>query len=292
MNVNREKMLEEMRRAEKLDFRRIIMAETNPVSYGEAGIGNIQKTPRFILSLDGPKRIRFASDGRARDQVLMPGEVLFCPPNGWSAEVWDRPHRMISIVFRERYIRTLFIKHDGQEPIPRGPKIFYHTVSPLSMAGGHLLHAVLTGRRDSESQLLSFRALLREVIETVENDHEPPPGKESFTWDCVQDYLESNFNLDITRETAGKSLHLHPATLSRLIRKKTGLGFSEYLSRLRMELAGKLLEEAELTVDEIADQCGYRYTSYFIRKFRQYYSESPFRYRAKFNAGRRESEKL
>ena len=30
-----------------------------------------------------------------------------------------------------------------------------------------LLHAVLSARRDSESQLLGFRALLRNVIETV-----------------------------------------------------------------------------------------------------------------------------
>ena len=275
-----------MRQAEKFDFRRIIMGETQPIAFGKAGIINIQKSPRFILPLTETKRIRFALDGKARDRIFVPGEVLFCPPNAWSAEVWDHPHRMISIVFRERYIRTLFIEHDGLGPIPH-PEVFYHTASPLSVSGGHLLHAVLSARRDSGSQLLSFRALLRNVIETVENDRDSLLGKESFTWECVQDHLESNFNLDVSRSSAGKALHLHPATLSRLVRKMTGCGFSEYLSRLRLERARNLLEETSLTVDEIADQCGYRYTSYFIRKFREYYSESPFRFRAKYKAGHR-----
>ena len=288
MDVKKEKMLEAMRQAEKLDFRRIVMGETRPVAYGKAGIINIQKSPRFILPLTGTKRMRFALDGEARDRIFVPGEVLFCPPNAWSAEVWDRPHKMISIVFRGRYIRTLFIEHDGKGPIPH-PEVFYHTASPLSVSGGHLLHAVLSARRDAESQLLGFRALLRNVIETVENDRDPRLGKESFTWECVQDYLESNFNLAVSRSSAGKALHLHPATLSRLVRKMTGCGFTEYLSRLRLERARDLLEETNLTVDEIADQCGYRYTSYFIRKFRDEYSESPFRFRAKYKAGRRES---
>ena len=114
-------------------------------------------------------------------------------------------------------------------------------------------------------------------------------GKESYTWDCVQDYLETNFYLNITRVSIAGALHLHPATLSRLVRKRTGLGINEYLSNLRMEHARQLLEEDTLTVDEIADQCGYEYTSYFIRKFRQFYSESPFRYREKIRSERHKS---
>ena len=116
-------------------------------------------------------------------------------------------------------------------------------------------------------------------------------GKESYTWDCVQDYLETNFYLNITRTSIAGALHLHPATLSRLVRKRTGQGINEYLSNLRMEHARRLLAEDTLTVDEIADQCGYEYTSYFIRKFRQYYLESPFRYREKIkNEHRRPSD--
>ena len=69
-----------------------------------------------------------------------------------------------------------------------------------------------------------------------------------------------------------------------------GTDGNEYISDLRMEHARRLLAENTLTVDEIADQCGYRYTSYFIRKFRQHYSESPFRYREKIKKEREVSQ--
>ena len=288
MEISKEKMLAYLHQAASLKPRALFTAEPRPLSDSSRFFVNSQKPPRFIMPLTMTKRIRFSQDGAVQDRIFTPGEVLFCQSWGWSSEVWDREHTMISVVFRDRYIRTLFIHHNGQPPDQNGPDIIYHTVSPLSTAGTHLLHAILAARKNAKSQILSFRALLLNVIETVENDQNVPEGKESFTWDCIQDYLETNFYLDITRVSIAKALHLHPATLSRLVRKMTGCGVNEYLSKLRMEHARRLLEENALTVDEIADQCGYKYTSYFIRKFRQYYSESPFRYREKFHREYRE----
>ena len=281
MEIDKEKMLYFLRSASELDTRKLFMADPRPFSDSREFFVNTQKPPRFIMPLTLKKRIRFAQDGIVQDRIFTPGEVLFCRSWGWSSEVWDHEHTMISVVFRDRYIRTLFIHHNGMPPDQNGPDIFYHTVSPLSTSGTHLLHAILTARKNSKSQVLSFRALLQNVIEIVENDLNTLAGKEAFTWDCIQDYLETNFYLDVTRNSIAKSLHLHPATLSRLIRKRAGVGINEYISNLRMEHARRLLEENTMTVDEIADQCGYRYTSYFIRKFRQYFSESPFRYREK-----------
>ena len=281
MEINQKKMLRYLHQAAKLNIKAIFMAETRPLSDSSEFFVNTQKPPRFIMPLSSTKRIRFAQDGAVQDRMFTPGEVLFCHSWGWSSEVWDHEHTMISVVFRDRYIRTLFIHHNGLPPDQNGPDIIYHTVSPLSSAGAHLLHSILSARQNSESQFLSFRALLQNVIETVENDRNTLVGKEAFTWDCIQDYLETNFYLDVTRLSIAKALHLHPATLSRLVRKRVGIGVNEYISNLRMEHARRLLAENTLTVDEIADQCGYKYTSYFIRKFRQHFSESPFRYREK-----------
>lgn len=281
MEISKEIMLHYLHQASKLKIKSLYMAEPRPLSDSSDFFVNTQKPPRFIMPLTLTKRIRFAHGGAVQDRIFVPGEVLFCHSWGWSSEVWDHEHTMISVVFRDRYIRTLFICHNGLSPDQNGPDIFYHTVSPLSSAGAHLLHSILSARKNSESQRLSFRALLQNVIETVENDQNTLVGKEAFTWDCILDYLETNFYLDVTRISIAKALHLHPATLSRLVHKRVGIGVNEYISNLRMEHARRLLEENTMTVDEIAGQCGYRYTSYFIRKFRQHYSESPFRYREK-----------
>ena len=282
MEISKEKMIFYMRQAAQLEIKRIFMAEEKPLPAGKAFFVNRQKSPRFIMPLCRSKRVRFSRNGTVRDIIINPGEVLFCPSWCWSTEVWDRQHEMISIVFQERYIRTLFISHNGLPPDQDGPDILYHTLSPLTTAGNHLLHAVQTAGEDTASRLLCLRALLVHVIECVENDSQSLSGKESYTWDCIQDYLETNFYLNISRTSMAETLRLHPATLSRLVKKVTGMGVNEYLSKLRMEHAKRLLEENVFTIDEIADQCGYTYTSYFIRKFREYYSDSPFRYREKF----------
>lgn len=281
MKIDREIMLRHLRKAANLKVKKICIAQTKPPSDSSEFFITMPKSPRLIMPLTREKRIRFAENGSVQDRIFIPGEALVCHPLGWSSEVWDREHSMISIVFRDRYIRTLFIHHSGQPPEPDGPDIFFHTASPLSPAGACLLHAVLSARPDSESQHLSLQALLRNVVETVECDQTLSGVRENFNWDYVQDYLETHFHLDITRESVSKKLHLHPATLSRLVRKMTGLGINEYISRLRMDQACKLLKENTLSIDEIADQCGYRYTSYFIRKFRRYYADSPFSYRMK-----------
>ena len=161
-----------MRRGAQLEIRRIFMAEHQPLPAGKEFFVNRQKSPRFIMPLTATKRMRFSQDGKICDRIFVPGEVLFCPSWCWSTEVWDRPHSMISIVLQERYIRTLFIAHNGLPPDQDGPDILYHTFSPLSTAGIHLLHAVQSAGKDSCSQRLCLQALLAHVIECVENDKE------------------------------------------------------------------------------------------------------------------------
>lgn len=281
MEISKSKMLAFLLEAAALRFEKLFFAEPKPYPVQEKYQVSIQNAPRFILPLTDDKRIRFAENGQVQDRIFVPGEVLFCHANGWSSEIWDRKHTMISVVFRERFIRTLFIAHNGLPPDQDGPDIFYHTLSPLCISGSHLLRSILTASKNSRAGLLSFRALLQCVIETLEFEQESSLGKDSFLWDCIQDYMETNFNRNITRASIAKAIHIHVARLSRLVQKMTGCGVNEYLSRLRMEHAKKLLDDHTLSIKDISDQCGFGYTSYFIRKFRSYYAESPARYREK-----------
>ena len=282
MEVSREKMLQHLRAAEKLPIRRLFMAEKSPYTKTGEFFVTYLETPRFIMPLTHRKRILFAANGVQQDHVFVPGEVLFCPAYCWSSEVWNGEHSMISVVFRKPYIRTLFIHHQAGSNTQDGPDIIYHTQTPLSMAGAYLLQAILNAETDSDSQRMMLKALLATVIEAVENTPPSRSGKEAFTWDCVREYLEANFHLPISRTSIAKVTHLHPASLSRLVRKMTGCGVNEYLSQLRMKHALQLLETNDLNVGEIAEQCGFAYTGYFIRKFRKYYLDSPSSYRIKY----------
>jgi len=57
------------------------------------------------------------------------------------------------------------------------------------------------------------------------------------------------------------------------------VSFWHYITTLRLNLAVKLLHEAEWNINEIARYCGFEYTSYFIHIFRRKHACSPGEYR-------------
>lgn len=54
-----------------------------------------------------------------------------------------------------------------------------------------------------------------------------------------------------------------------------------YVTKMRMTLAKKLLEETELSASEISRRCGYFDTTNFFRNFKSSEKMTPLEYRAK-----------
>jgi AraC-like DNA-binding protein/ligand-binding sensor protein len=67
----------------------------------------------------------------------------------------------------------------------------------------------------------------------------------------------------------------------KLFKKATGLNFTEYLSRVRIEKAKNLLLNPNLRVSEIAFEAGFQSLTHFNRIFRKLAGQSPTQYRAK-----------
>lgn len=70
-------------------------------------------------------------------------------------------------------------------------------------------------------------------------------------------------------------------TMSRFIKKETGLTFKQLLQNKRFEVAVKLLRETTLSISDIITAVGYENNSYFHRRFRELYGMSPGEFRAK-----------
>lgn len=66
-----------------------------------------------------------------------------------------------------------------------------------------------------------------------------------------------------------------------LFKKNTGLTFTEYLSRLRVEHVKKLLLNLNMRVSEIAFQTGFQSLTHFNRAFRKVTCQSPTEYRVR-----------
>ena len=73
-------------------------------------------------------------------------------------------------------------------------------------------------------------------------------------------------------------MNLSIGHLSTLIRRETGLSFSEYVTAKRMEDAKKLLCQENLSVEEVAEQVGYRDIAHFSSSFKRIVGVTPSEY--------------
>ena len=73
--------------------------------------------------------------------------------------------------------------------------------------------------------------------------------------------------------------------LSRRFVAATGLSPRQYLRRVRIEAAKRLLEARGATLDRVADAVGYGDTRAFVRAFSQVTGLSPGQYRQRFREG-------
>ncbi len=96
----------------------------------------------------------------------------------------------------------------------------------------------------------------------------------------VFEYIEKNPQEDITLEKSAAMCSFSPSHFSRVFKRATGKNFTDYLNAQRISAAQKLLVTSELNITEIAMECGFSSTSYFIKKFRDKTGMSPKKYRA------------
>ena len=90
--------------------------------------------------------------------------------------------------------------------------------------------------------------------------------------------MANNFKLGLT-----KILELFPSYsqnyLCRLFKQHTGMTMTDYLNNIRINYAVLLLKTQNLSVQQIAYECGFKNISYFNRVFREYYNMTPTQFK-------------
>lgn len=99
-------------------------------------------------------------------------------------------------------------------------------------------------------------------------------------------YVQDHYMDPITLETAAKEIHMSTVHLNRIMKKKTGTTFLEYLTHVRIEEAKRMLQTTKKTVHEICFDVGYKDPKYFSQLFRKVAGSKP----SEFAAGLRSRE--
>ena len=95
----------------------------------------------------------------------------------------------------------------------------------------------------------------------------------------VEEILRKQFSSDINLTGVASELELTPGYISAQMKKQTGMSFSEYLTRLRIDEAKKLLADTDWKVYAVAEAVGYEDAFYFSRIFKRLTGTSPMDWR-------------
>ncbi len=83
-------------------------------------------------------------------------------------------------------------------------------------------------------------------------------------------FMEENFaDPNLSLQTVANHVHVSPTHFSAVFSRETGETFSDYLSRIRMANAMRLLRTTTLSAAEIAEKVGYNDPQYFSRAFKR-----------------------
>ena len=93
--------------------------------------------------------------------------------------------------------------------------------------------------------------------------------------------IEQQMEQKLSLEMVAREIYISPFYLCRIFKKHTGENFGDYVTRIRLREAKKLLLSTNETIDEIAHRVGYDEPNSFRRMFKKRVGISPGSYRNK-----------
>lgn len=142
--------------------------------------------------------------------------------------------------------------------------------------------------RDLERTLSALKDLTRDIENTVRiraicSNKSPIPEENSVAPRSTTPaelmpalaYIEQNFRKKVSSANVAKACNMDSFRFSRSFRSAFGITFKEYLMRVRIKEACRLLEKPDIAITEVAYLSGFNDPSYFSKTFKRYAGVSP-----------------
>lgn len=136
--------------------------------------------------------------------------------------------------------------------------------------------ASLNIKSNRDRQLLD--ALVRELIVTVSSES-PIDAPLSRTTVKIIDYIDEKYFEDISLLALSERFKMSKSYIARLFKNELHTTSSEYLNRVRIVNACRLLSFSDMSIGEISEAVGFHEQYYFARIFRKLTGVSPTEYR-------------
>ncbi len=117
------------------------------------------------------------------------------------------------------------------------------------------------------------------IINIVRELAEVQSGNENNLVRKIVEYIQNNFNKQISNEVIAGQFGFHPTYLNRVFKQQTGESMHSFVKEYRISIAADLLKVSNLSVDEITEQTGFNDVPHFIKTFKKRFGTTPAKFR-------------
>lgn len=98
----------------------------------------------------------------------------------------------------------------------------------------------------------------------------------------IHEFLMNNYREEVDLNHLAGLVNLAPGSLCRFFKQNMGITIFEYLNKIKVDLACKLLMDPDLSVFEVCLDSGFNNLSHFNKQFKKYIGVAPLEYRKRF----------
>lgn len=190
-------------------------------------------------------------------------------------------------------IRSLIVQNEGDEPRSSSLiQVYYALMGTLQRfisSSGYTVDEVF-GKNDTafvfgrESTCASLFRFTRELLlVAVERVSDLTRNSTKLNLEAVRDFAKERYTRGVTLEETASHFFVTKEYMSKVFKMKFGEGFTEYVTKLRMERALRLMCEYDIAIKDIGPAVGYLDTAHFYRVFKKHFGFTPGQMRAALN---------
>ena len=244
--------------------------------------GGITYVPYLSWMLEGGGDVVIGERGESRTIRFQPGTAILHGPDSFTRVYHKKPGCFLRVTFDTDHI-LCGISHcldhrrlDDPDAFP--PLDACRIPHAIDNTGDGLIDLILNNVGAEQAALRAWLlALMWQVYGLI---HQQSHVNSSHSkWVAMRAWLEEHAHAQIGRQDCANAFNVHPNHVARLFKMHGAMSFSDTLLHCRMLKARQLLLHTAAPVKDIATDCGFNDSAYFIKRFRQQFHMTPEKWR-------------
>lgn len=158
-----------------------------------------------------------------------------------------------------------------------GQRLIYHGESPQLCDAFQDISDAFQEQNLNHYGYLSILYRIFSHMALESQEHQSKTGTEYVA--AAIGYIRHNYVYDIRISDVARHIGIDRTYLYRLFMDEQGISPQQYLIRYRLQIAGRLLEESNYSITEIAYSCGFKDSPSFCRHLKKKHGVTPLEYR-------------